>query len=172
MPGASVKVGPVRVGSGCCVALVVPVLIIVAIGALVLSGSIFASSNIPRVLGGFPQPITIDSSYKPHIKQSPVPAYVDDPNIYISWNVERTLEKKNHWAGELEIPNHERGIRCAGRAYASSYEHTKRGKIAILDFVLPLNTNEWCAGRMVINLCVNWCGEPFLEIEGRIFDRP
>lgn len=30
MPGASVKVGPVRVGSGCCVALVVPVLIVIA----------------------------------------------------------------------------------------------------------------------------------------------
>src|SRR5580693_299301 len=28
MPGASVKVGPVSVGSGCCVALVVPVLIV------------------------------------------------------------------------------------------------------------------------------------------------
>jgi hypothetical protein len=28
MPGASVKVGPVRVGSGCCVALVVPVVVV------------------------------------------------------------------------------------------------------------------------------------------------
>lgn len=28
MPGASVKMGPVRVGSGCCVALAVPVLIV------------------------------------------------------------------------------------------------------------------------------------------------
>jgi hypothetical protein len=40
MPGASVKVGPVRVGSGCCVALVVPVLIVmVAFFALVGAAS-------------------------------------------------------------------------------------------------------------------------------------
>jgi hypothetical protein len=40
MPGASVKVGPVRVGSGCCVALVVPALIvIVAFFALVGAAS-------------------------------------------------------------------------------------------------------------------------------------
>lgn len=38
MPGASVKVGPVRVGSGCCVALIAPGLVIIAIGVLILSG--------------------------------------------------------------------------------------------------------------------------------------
>lgn len=34
MPGASVKVGPVRVGSGCCVALMVPIAVVVLFFAL------------------------------------------------------------------------------------------------------------------------------------------
>jgi hypothetical protein len=46
MPGASVKVGPVRVGSGCCVALVVPVLLVVAIGVLVFSGTAFGKQYV------------------------------------------------------------------------------------------------------------------------------
>ena len=46
MPGASVKVGPVRVGSGCCVALMVPVLLTVAFGALVLSGIAFGRQYV------------------------------------------------------------------------------------------------------------------------------
>ena len=41
MPGASVKVGPVRVGSGCCVALVIPVLIV---GLLVWASSVLAAT--------------------------------------------------------------------------------------------------------------------------------
>ncbi len=47
MPGASVKVGPVRVGSGCCIALVVPVLAAIAIGVL-LSGCGGSSSKKMR----------------------------------------------------------------------------------------------------------------------------
>ena len=46
MPGASVKVGPVRVGSGCCVALLVPVLLAVATGVLVLSGIAFGKQYV------------------------------------------------------------------------------------------------------------------------------
>jgi hypothetical protein len=46
MPGASVKVGPVRVGSGCCVALVVPVLVAVIVGALVFSGIAFGKQYV------------------------------------------------------------------------------------------------------------------------------
>lgn len=45
MPGASVKVGPVRVGSGCCVALVIPLLVAVVVGALILSGCGSTSSS-------------------------------------------------------------------------------------------------------------------------------
>ncbi len=52
MPGASVKMGPVRVGSGCCVALMVPVLVAVVVGALILSGCGSASLNgAPNVRG-------------------------------------------------------------------------------------------------------------------------
>jgi hypothetical protein len=46
MPGASVKVGPVRVGSGCCIALVVPMLLAVLIGALALGGIAFGKQYV------------------------------------------------------------------------------------------------------------------------------
>lgn len=111
-------------------------------------------------------------AYAAHIKQNPAPAYVDDPTISISWNVEHTLTKRNHWYGELEVPNHVTGIGCASKVSETSFEHTKRGKIATITFVLPSDAHEWCAGRMMINLSVDGPGEPFLEIEGRIFNRP
>lgn len=147
-----------------------------ALAALVACSSAYASTSGPPVVvnpGGSPQPTTSGSTskYKVHIKQSPEPAYVDDPTISISWNVERTLEKKNFWYGELEVPNHERGIGCAGRSIERSYEHTKRGKIATITFILPVETYEWCAGRTIINISVDG-GQPFLEIEDRIFTRP
>jgi hypothetical protein len=45
MPGASVKVGPVRVGSGCCVALAIPAVII---GLLVWASTALAASPSAR----------------------------------------------------------------------------------------------------------------------------
>lgn len=201
MPRASVGVGPVRVGSGCCIALVMPALIAVVIGALVLCGA--AIANTPRAVSAavkhshkhkhhkivppkiekeWAQPTTdlllgYASRYNPDAWQNPKPIYVDDPSITITWTVEHTLNKGLHWGAELKVPEREKGIECTNRGKGSSnYRNTRRGERASITIYPEPTYYEWCAGRILIGIYVtgrhNNAGEPFLELESRIYNRP
>jgi hypothetical protein len=180
MPRASVGVGPMRVGSGCCVALVIPVLIIMGVLFFVFGGAAFGAPEVKKP-GGSPQKT---SGYKLHLKQSPTPAYIDDEKVTISWNVERTLPKGYHFVGH--ILNHTSyTYKCANNVYARTNSRLKGGQEAHLVFESLYDYDfEWCAGRYELSIGLQrnktHCEEVicesgiswFIEAYGRFFNRP
>ena len=79
MPGASVKVGPVRVGSGCCVALVIPILFVVAI-TLIFSGCGSTKTTTIDQVETHTQTITVPHIVTRTIRATPTPAPIQDIN--------------------------------------------------------------------------------------------
>jgi hypothetical protein len=153
----------------------------VCLFALGLSSTAFASGPIVENPVGTPQPVTGSGppkKYVVHIKQSPTPAYVDDPSISMSWNVQHTLSKKVYWWAHLSIPSHAPGLKCQATTYTKSTSHRRRGEIATVTFELGADVTEWCVGRAEIEIGVGIGAgievkvDLFLKIEGRIFNRP
>jgi hypothetical protein len=156
MPGASVKVGPVRVGSGCCVALLVPVLLAVAIGALILpvSAQAFVTS----------------------FKTSPKHPYVDESMITISWKTDRNLKAGYHYTGSISVTDETHykcrgaGVGGSGEAFASSKKNVHKGSIMRLSFdsfsspdLLGQENEgylEWCPGKATVTIYETKNGEP------------
>jgi hypothetical protein len=164
-----------------------------ALAALVACSNAFASGNLPVVLnpGGSPQSITRAAKYELHLTQSPEPAYVDDPQLIIGWNVEHTLHPGYHFVGHI-VNKTEDAFRCANDVYAKTHKLLHRGEEARLDFEAEYDGySEWCDGRFELSIAVqrntkkecieNLCEflrnldagtKWFLEAEIRIFSKP
>ncbi|HWY90996.1 MAG TPA: hypothetical protein VNY31_10020 [Solirubrobacteraceae bacterium] len=154
---------------------------------LVLSSTALATTPEVKNPGGTPQKSTA-SKYKLHLKLSPTHPYVDDSQITISWNVERSLKPGYHFVGDM-VNHTSYAYKCANRVSARTYGRIKGGQEAHLVFEsLQDGDYEWCAGRFELSIAVqsnkvhceesiceaveniglNW----FIEAYVRIFNRP
>jgi hypothetical protein len=86
-----------------------------------------------------------------NIRYHPDPLYTDDP-ISITWTANRDLKKGYVYKAAINIISDERGCTKKGEGYGGAVKKGKTERIELLKNLYPVGANEWCAGRVEIEI--------------------